>query len=104
MEGSHCPLADFGHNRDGKRGKQQVPSRVYRGNTGDPDTVADQCAKLQRECRLSHVVLAGDRGMLTSARIRDLQCLGGIDWISCLRSADIQKLASSGVAARSLFN
>ena len=117
VEGSHCPLADFGHNRDGKRGKQQInygllldaegrpiSVQVYRGNTGDPATVADQCAKLQKQYRLSHVVLAGDRGMLTSARIRDLQRLGGIDWISCLRSADIQKLASSGVVAPSLFD
>ena len=117
VEGSHCPLADFGHNRDGQRGKQQVnygllldadgrplSIQVYRGNTADPATVADQCAKLQREYRLSHVVLAGDRGMLISARLADLQRVGGIDWISCLRSADIQKLASRGVVAPSLFD
>ena len=117
VEGSHRPLADFGHNRDGQRGKQQVnygllldadgrplSIQVYRGNTADPATVADQCAKLQREYRLSHVVLAGDRGMLTSARLADLQRVGGIDWISCLRSADIQKLASRGVVAPSLFD
>ena len=64
LEGSHCPLAAFGHNRDGKHGKQQVnyglvldaqgrpiSIEVYRGNTGDPATVADQCAKLQPEIR-----------------------------------------------------
>lgn len=117
VEGSCCSLAAFGHNRDGKEGKQQinygllldaegrpVSIQVYKGNTGDPATVADQCDKLKRQYRLSHVVLAGDRGMLTGARIRDLEQLGGIDWISALRSEDIQKLAASGAVSMSLFD
>lgn len=117
VEGTHCPLAAFGHNRDGKSGKKQInygllldaegrpiSVQVYAGNVGDPATVADQCEKLQKTYRLSHVVLAGDRGMLTSARIREIRGLGGIDWISCLRSADIQALAASGVVAPSMFD
>ena len=117
LEGTHCPLAARGHNRDGKRGKCQinygllldaegrpVAIQVYRGNTGDPATVADQVSKIKRQYRLAHVVLVGDRGMLTSARIRALRSIGGIDWISALRSQDIQALAAAGAVSRSLFD
>lgn len=117
VEGSHCPLADFGHNRDGKVGKQQVnyglmldavgrpvAVEVYRGNTSDPKTVADQVKKLQERFRLRHVVLAGDRGMLTGTEIGKLKALGGIDWISALRAKEIQALVSSGSLQLSVFD
>lgn len=117
VEGSHCPLAARGHNRDGKQGKRQVnygllldpegrpvAVQVYRGNTADPKTVADQVHKIKHRYRLRHVVLVGDRGMLTAARIRQLRALGGIDWISALRAKEIQALADAGAVPLSLFD
>lgn len=117
LEGRHCPLAARGHNRDGKKGKLQVnygllldpegrpvAVEVYRGNTADPNTVADQLHKIKNRFHLGHVVLVGDRGMLTSARIRQIRTLGGIDWISALRSKEIQKLADAGTVPLSLFD
>jgi len=118
FEGRHCPLAKLGHSRDGKSGKPQVvfglltnaagcpvAVEVFDGNTGDPKTVATQVKKL-RECfGLSNVVLVGDRGMITSARIRqDLPDSYGIQWISALRANQIQKLATSGRLQMSLFD
>ena len=117
VEGRCCPLAARGYNRDGKKGKKQVnyglvldgegrpiSVQVYRGNTADPKTVADQAHKLKTQYHLAHVVLVGDRGMLTSARIADLRERGGIDWISALRATDIQALADAGAVSRSLFD
>ncbi len=117
VEGRHCPLAARGHNRDGKKGKLQVnygllledagrpvAVQVYRGNTADPRTVADQLHKIKHRFRLGHVVLVGDRGMLTSARIRQIRTQDGIDWISALRSKEIQKLADAGAVPLSLFD
>ena len=117
VEGTHCPLAARGYNRDGKVGKKQVnyglildpqgrpvAVQVYRGNTADPQTIADQAIKLKQQYRLAHVVLVGDRGMLTSARIDDLRTKGGIDWISALRNQDIQALATTGAVSRSMFD
>ena len=117
VEGSHCPLAQHGHNRDGKRGKAQinyglllepdgrpVAVQVFPGNTADPQTVPAQVQKLKDDFHLRHIVLVGDRGMLTSARIRDIRAQGDFDWISALRSKDIQALATSGAVSRSLFD
>ena len=68
---------------------------VFEGNTGDPKTVASQVKKLRERFGLSNVVLVGDRGMITSARIRqDLPPAYGIQWISALRASQIQKLAT----------
>ncbi len=82
MEGTRCPLARRGHSRDGKKGKLQiefgllcnrdgcpVSVEVFPGNTADPATVASQIAALRERFSLSKVVLVGDRGMLTEARI-----------------------------------
>ena len=117
VEGSHCPLARRGYNRDGKQGKAQVnygllldpdgrpvAVQVYEGNTADPQTVPDQVRKIQADFHLQHVVLVGDRGMLTSARIREIRSDGGLDWISALRAKDIQALAAAGAVSRSLFD
>ena len=112
FEGRHCPLGKLGHSRDGKSGKLQivfgllanaagcpVAVEIFAGNTGDPKTVAAQVNKLRERFRLSEVVLVGDRGMLTSARIReDLPPSQGIQWISALRASQIQKLAASVVS------
>lgn len=118
FEGRHCPLGKLGHSRDNKSGKLQivfglltnaagcpVAVEIFEGNTGDPKTVAAQVKKL-RECfGLSDVVLVGDRGMITSARIReDLPAAQGIQWISALRASQIQKLATGGHLQMSLFD
>jgi len=118
FEGRHCPLAKLGHSRDDKSGKLQivfglltnasgcpVAVEVFAGNTSDPKTVAAQVNKLRQQFGLSDVVLIGDRGMITSARIReDLQTAHGIQWISALRATQIQKLATSGQLQMSLFD
>src|SRR5207247_5813776 len=84
FEGRHCPLARFGHSRDERSGNPQivfglltapegcpVAVEVFEGNTGDPTTVAPQVNKLRQRFGLKQVILVGDRGMLTSARIRE---------------------------------
>ena len=97
-EGKTCPLARFGHDRDGKKlpvilyglltdqAGRPVAVEVYPGNTGDPTTVADQVDKLRERFGLSHIVLVGDRGMLTQPQIKKLREHPGLGWISCLRS------------------
>jgi transposase len=118
FEGRHCPLAKLGHSRDDKPGKLQivfglltnasgcpVAVEVFAGNTSDPKTVAAQVNKLRQQFGLSDVVLIGDRGMITSARIReDLPASQGIQWISALRATQIQKLAAGGQLQMSLFD
>jgi transposase len=118
FEGRHCPLGKLGHSRDDKSGKLQivfglltnaagcpVAVEVFVGNTADPKTVAAQVTKLRQRFGLSDVVLVGDRGMITSARIReDLPASHGIQWISALRATQIQKLATSGQLQMSLFD
>jgi len=82
FEGRTCPLARFGHPRDGKKDKLQivvglmcnaegcpVAVEVFEGNTADPKTLTLQIQKLRQRFRLQRVVLVGDRGMLTEARI-----------------------------------
>lgn len=118
FEGRHCPLAKLGHSRDDKSGKLQivfglltnaagcpVAVEVFEGNTADPRTVAQQVQKLREGFGLSDVVLVGDRGMITSARIRqDLPASSGIQWITALRASQIQKLATAGQLQMSLFD
>jgi Transposase DDE domain len=117
LEGRHCELARFGYNRDGKRGKLQivygllcaadgcpVAVEVFEGNTGDPSTVPAQIEKLKARFGLSRVVLVGDRGMITSARIRDDLRPNGLDWISSLRAPQIQALVNEGQLQLSLFD
>jgi transposase len=118
FEGRCCPLACFGHSRDERRGNLQivfglmtnsqgcpVAVEVFDGNTADPKTVAPQVEKLRQRFRLKQVVLVGDRGMLTSARIReDLKPQEGLQWISALKSVQIQKLVEGGALQLSLFD
>jgi len=116
--GRHCPLARFGHSRDERSGNLQivfglltngegcpVAVEVFEGNTGDPTTVASQVSKLWERFHLKQVVLVGDRGMLTSARIReDLKPKEGLQWISALKSIQIQQLVQGGALQLSLFD
>jgi transposase len=118
FEGRKCPLAKLGHNRDGKKGKLQivfgllcskegcpVAVEVFEGNTGDPKTVASQVKKVRERFKLDRLVMVGDRGMLTSARIRDdLKTTPGIDWITALRAPAIRKLVKDGSVQLSLFD
>lgn len=118
FEGRHCPLAKLGHSRDGKKGKAQivfgllcsaggcpVAVEVFAGNTGDPKTLGSQVRKLRKRFGLKRLVLVGDRGMITSARIRgDLKPAEGIDWITALRAPAIQKLVEQGAFQMSLFD
>ena len=117
FEGRCCPLAQFGFNRDGKRGKLQivygllcasdgcpVAIEVFEGSTGDPTTLAAQIDKLKQRFELSHVVLVGDRGMITQARIEEDIKPAGLDWITALRAPQIRALVDSGIFQLSLFD
>jgi len=118
FEGRRCPLARRGYSRDGKRGTLQivfgllcnragcpVAVEVFEGNTADPRTVARQIEKLRERFGLERVVVVGDRGMLTEARIReDIKPCEGLDWISALRAPAIRKLVEGGVLQLSLFD
>jgi hypothetical protein len=118
FEGRHCPLARIGHSRDGRFDRPQivfglltnaegcpVATEVFDGNTGDPSTVLSQVRKLRERFGLERVVLVGDRGMITSARIeQDLRQTDGMEWITALRGPAIRKLADSGRIDMSLFD
>ena len=103
MEGRCCPLAKRGHSRDGKKGTLQitygllcaadgcpVAIEVFEGNIGDPRTLAKQVEELKHRFKLDHVVIAGDRGMITQARINTDIRTPGLDWITALRAPTIQ--------------
>jgi hypothetical protein len=107
VEGRCCELAAFGHSRDHRSDKMQivygllcspdgcpVAIEVFEGNTGDPSTVGNQIAKLKERFGLKRIVMVGDRGMITDARIRDDLKPTGIDWITALRAPSIQQLAA----------
>ncbi len=116
-EGRTCPLAHFGHNRDGD---QHLPIivygvmtdgegrplavEVYAGNTGDPTTVGDQVEKLRQRFGLERVVLVGDRGMLTQPQIDKLQQHPGCGWITALTSGAIRELVAKGALQLSLLD
>ena len=117
VEGRCCPLAKRGYNRDGKKGKLQivygllcapdgcpVAIEVFEGNTGDPMTLADQVAKLKRRFAIDHVVLVGDRGMITQARIDEDLRPAGLDWITALRAPTLKALVGGGHLQMSLFD
>ena len=117
MEGRCCPLAKRGYSRDGKKGTLQIvygllcapdgcpiAIEVFEGNTADPMTLATQIEKLKHRFNLDHVVLVGDRGMVTQARITEDIKSAGLDWISSLRAPAIRELVEGGVLQLSLFD
>ena len=117
FEGRSCPLAKLGYSRDGQPHRPQIvvglltnaagcpiAIEVFEGNTGDPSTIAAQIEKLQTRFGLRRVVFVGDRGMVTSARIREELRPRTIDWITALRAADIAKLVAAGSIQLSLFD
>ena len=116
-EGHHCPLAQYGHDRDGKKGLpiivyglmtdhegRPIAVDVYRGNTGDPSTVVDQVNKLRERFHLSRVVLVGDRGMLTQPQIEKLKAYPQMGWITALKSGAIRGLLAEGSLQLSLLD
>ncbi len=107
LTGRCCELAARGHSRDGKRDDPQIvfglictaqgcpiAVEVFPGNTGDPATVAAQVSKLRERFGIEHIIWAGDRGMLTSARIEQVLKPQGMDWLSSLRAPQIAQLAA----------
>src|SRR6476469_9450906 len=117
MEGRCCPLAKRGYNRDGKKGKLQivygllcapdgcpVAIEVFEGNTADPMTLGPQIDKLKQRFGLTHVVLVGDRGLITAARISADIKSAGLDWITALRGPAIKDLLNSGGLQLTLFD
>jgi Transposase DDE domain len=118
VEGSHCELAAYGYSRDGKRGKAQieyglltgkegrpVAVRVFPGNVADPKAFPKAVDAVRGTFALEKVIMVGDRGMITSARIKDLRKLEGMAWITCLRHPAIKKLmADAGPLQLSLFD
>ncbi|HSS89191.1 MAG TPA: IS1634 family transposase [Streptosporangiaceae bacterium] len=117
FEGRTCPLGAIGHPKDGVRGRLQivyglltskdgipVAIEVFQGNTGDPTTVASQVDKLKDRFGLTRVVLVGDRGMLTAARLREDIRPAQLDWITALRAPQVKKLARDGDLQLTLFD
>jgi hypothetical protein len=117
FEGHTCPLGAIGHPRDGVKGRLQivygllcsptgapVAIEVFEGNTADPKTLKAQIDKLKTRFGLSNIALVGDRGMLTSARIRDELRPAQLDWISALRADQIRVLVNDGALQLSLFD
>ncbi len=114
--GRTCPLAHYGHNRDGEKlpsivyglladGQgRPIAVDVYAGNTGDPSTVPDQVEKLRTRFGLERAVLVGDRGMLTQTQIDALRDYPGLGWVSALRFPAIRDLAEQGAFQLSLFD
>jgi len=117
FEGRTCPLGAIGHPKDGVRGRPQivygllaskdgipVAIEVFKGNTGDPTTVATQVTKVKDRFGITKVVLVGDRGMLTAARLREDVAPAGLDWITALRAPQVKNLVRSGDLQLTLFD
>jgi hypothetical protein len=117
FEGRTCPLGAVGHPKDGVRGRLQivyglltskegipVAIEVFKGNTGDPKTVAAQVAKVKDRFAIGRVVLVGDRGMLTAARLREDVAPAQLDWITALRGPQVKNLVRDGALQLTLFD
>ncbi len=118
FEGTHCPLAAFGHNRDGKTGKLQVnyglltdaagrpvSVSVFEGNTADPKTLMPQVTRVRKGFGIKRLVLVGDRGMITQKQIDALREQDdGVDWITALRTEAIRNLVEHGHIQMGLFD
>ena len=118
MTGRCCPLAARGYSRDGKKGLPQieyglltdpagrpVAVRVFPGNTADPTAFSAIAAAVKDTFKLKDMVMVGDRGMITSARVQELRELGGFGWVTALRAPAIAALAADdGPLQMSLFD
>ena len=117
FEGTTCPLAAFGHNRDGKKGKLQVnyglltdgrgcpvAVSVFPGNTGDPPTLLPAVRQVRERFGIETLVIVGDRGMISQTQITALQSLEGVDWITALKTGAIRALMADGHLQLGLFD
>ena len=117
FEGTTCPLAAFGHNRDGKKGKLQVnyglltdargcpvAVSVFPGNTGDPPTLLPAVQRVRERFGIDSLVVVGDRGMISQTQITALQGLAGVDWITALKTGAIRALVADGHVQLGLFD
>jgi hypothetical protein len=117
FEGRACPLGAVGHPKDGVRGRLQivyglltspegipVAIEVFAGSTGDPKTVKSQVDKVKDRFGITRVVLVGDRGMLTAARLREDVAPEGLDWITALRAPQVKNLVRDGALQLTLFD
>jgi transposase len=117
FEGTTCPLAAFGHNRDGKKGKLQVnyglltdgrgcpvAVSVFQGNTGDPPTLLPAVQRVRERFGIETLVIVGDRGMISQTQITALQTLEGVDWITALKTGAIRDLMADGHLQLGLFD
>lgn len=117
FEGRTCPLAQLGYSRDLRRDRPQivfglltdargcpVAVEVFSGDTADPKTLAAQIEKLRERFGLSQLVLVGDRGLVTQARIKQELHPAGLDWITALRAPQIRTLVERGDLQLSLFD
>ncbi len=115
--GTHCELAKYGHNRDGKKCFPQnvygllcapdgcpVAIEVFEGNTADPKTLEVQVEKLRKRFGLTRVVLVTDRGVLTQRQIDKIREIPSLDWVTALRAPAIAKLREQGRIQPSLFD
>ena len=117
FEGTTCPLAAFGHNRDGKTGKLQVnyglltegrgcpvAVSVFKGNTGDPPTLLPAARRVRERFGIEHLVLVGDRGMISQTQITALKRLEGVDWLTALKTGALRALVTEGHVQLGLFD
>jgi len=117
FEGTTCPLAALGHNRDGKKGKLQVnyglltnergvpvSVSVFKGNSGDPKTLLPQVDKMRESFGIERFIMVGDRGMITQKQINVMRTYEGVSWIAALRPEAIKKLVGQGAIQMGLFD
>jgi transposase len=117
FEGTCCPLAKLGHNRDGKSGLLQVnyglltdargcpvAVSVYEGNVSDSKTLMPELTRLREGFGIEQFVLVGDRGMISSKAIKELRQTDGIGWITALKSVSIRALVEQGQLQLGLFD
>jgi transposase len=118
FEGTQCPLARYGYNRDKKKGFLQIvfglicdklgcpiAVEVFEGNTSDTTTITAQIEKVRHRFGIQQVVWVGDRGMITNTRIlAEFQPVEGLDWITALRAPQIRKLVEQEAVQLSLFD
>ena len=117
FEGSTCPLAKLGYNRDGKKGKRQVnyglvaneqgcpvSVSVFEGNVGDPKTLMPAVEKVRTNFGVHQMALVGDRGMISQKQIAEVKELDGVGWITALKTGAIRTLVEGGALQLGLFD
>lgn len=117
FEGTTCPLARLGHNRDGKKGLLQVnyglltdargcpvAVSVHEGNVADAATFAAEVQRVRESFGIEQLVMVGDRGMIGHKAIAELREMDGVGWITALKTSSIRALLESGQLQLGLFD